>query len=597
MPIHLTSGELNTVMQTIIDKFAKKTAALGVSFNTDFLGTIAAISTSGAGDAAQLAANLAVYDKALQTHSKSFEGAVAELTVDAMNQLADVQRKFYKENVPSMSPEEIDAFIGDTKSLALQVATMHYKGIADAGWQDALDAFKKTIISGGSKADAINALKDVLVPYGVSPLPQNISSATTDALNQFARMYNMTIMGAMGQEWFSYTGSLLETSRCFCISLEGRGFFHMSEIPLLLKGKYSTGPMKCTRTDEEGVEHTQTVKIYDRTGLPEGMIPGTTQQSFFIYAGGWNCGHQIFPVSTGIIPKEILDEVYASQGYKNFITRSQGPAQQAPPLLPVPPPVVPDKPKEPPKPDTKKKFVPGKTKEETAKNLQEHIIEWGGFKDIARVASHGDLDVIDFNIRAQILSNLFIDYEMEASVIQYSIPEVRFLGKEGNYYGAVSRYNRTDYYKMVFMDFGSTFDKTGRLEKGGWRLTTIGQKSRVDDDKVKEATITHEFAHVLSVKSHLNTLKPGDKKKEFWKKMDKLWAAYQKDLRKTRLKSETSQKNEDKKAYQDIHLGMYAGTNINEFMAEGFTEYRLRKKPGKYAKLIGELIDNTFKRK
>jgi hypothetical protein len=44
------------------------------------------------------------------------------------------------------------------------------------------------------------------------------------------------------------------------------------------------------------------------------------------------------------------------------------------------------------------------------------------------------------------------------------------------------------------------------------------------------------------------------------------------------------------------YLGKYASTNIDEFMAEGFTEYKLSSNPSKYAVEIGKLIDKYFKK-
>ena len=55
-----------------------------------------------------------------------------------------------------------------------------------------------------------------------------------------------------------------------------------------------------------------------------------------------------------------------------------------------------------------------------------------------------------------------------------------------------------------------------------------------------------------------------------------------------------SNKQRDKAA--DIYLGKYASSNVNEFMAEGWTEYKLSSKPSKYATKIGKLIDKYFKK-
>jgi hypothetical protein len=43
-------------------------------------------------------------------------------------------------------------------------------------------------------------------------------------------------------------------------------------------------------------------------------------------------------------------------------------------------------------------------------------------------------------------------------------------------------------------------------------------------------------------------------------------------------------------------LGTYASKNIDEFMAEGFTEYKLSSNPSKFAIEIGKLIEKYFKK-
>ena len=55
-------------------------------------------------------------------------------------------------------------------------------------------------------------------------------------------------------------------------------------------------------------------------------------------------------------------------------------------------------------------------------------------------------------------------------------------------------------------------------------------------------------------------------------------------------------KNSNYKSYNEIFLGKYSQVNLNEFLAEGFTEYKLHSNPSKYAKLIGELIDQYYKK-
>ena len=54
--------------------------------------------------------------------------------------------------------------------------------------------------------------------------------------------------------------------------------------------------------------------------------------------------------------------------------------------------------------------------------------------------------------------------------------------------------------------------------------------------------------------------------------------------------------NENLKKMSEIHLGTYANTNINEFMAEAFSEYVLNSNPSKYAEKVGKLFDKYFKK-
>jgi hypothetical protein len=48
-------------------------------------------------------------------------------------------------------------------------------------------------------------------------------------------------------------------------------------------------------------------KIYDATGLPMGMIDGTNPENFFVNRGGYNCGHELIPVSEVSVPKEVRE--------------------------------------------------------------------------------------------------------------------------------------------------------------------------------------------------------------------------------------------------------------------------------------------------
>lgn len=108
----------------------------------------------------------------------------------------------------------------------------------------------------------------------------------TTALSQFTGQNNKLLTDDLGCEWFMYTGSNKETSREFCIQLTAKKFIHRSEIPTILTGRIDD--YQCA--------------IYPKTGLPYGMIEGTTADNFQCNCGGWNCRHQLVPVADALVP-------------------------------------------------------------------------------------------------------------------------------------------------------------------------------------------------------------------------------------------------------------------------------------------------------
>lgn len=106
-------------------------------------------------------------------------------------------------------------------------------------------------------------------------------------------------------------------------------------------------------------------------------------------------------------------------------------------------------------------------------------------------------------------------------------------------------------------------------------------KSPIDLKNQSIGTLTHEFAHIIA---HSDNAIDAD----FFDELKVLF----KDYRESRTKYAN---NRNFKAFNEMNLGTYAGTEIDEFLAEGFKEYQLMAKPSKYAKLIGELVDKYYK--
>ncbi|MBK7885129.1 MAG: hypothetical protein IPJ81_16090 [Chitinophagaceae bacterium] len=131
---------------------------------------------------------------------------------------------------------------------------------------------------------------------GEGQLQKYTKQITTDALNQYSGQYTQIVSSDLDFEWFRYSGSNIETTRPFCLACTKKKFIHISEIPQLLKGNFPEF------REFDGV-------INEKTGLPAGLIAGTDVSNFMINRGGYNCAHQLRPVSEDLVPKEYLAKI------------------------------------------------------------------------------------------------------------------------------------------------------------------------------------------------------------------------------------------------------------------------------------------------
>lgn len=160
---------------------------------------------------------------------------------------------------------------------------------------------------GGSYADMTEQLRHYLIgdKENAGALEKYVRTYTTTAINQYSAEYNKTIADDLGLEWYVYDGSLIETSRQFCIHAVEKKYIHKSEFDTLLDG------------DFDGVH----IHINKATGLPDGMLPGTDASNLIRRRGGWNCGHSMIAVDDLIVPQNKKEAVYASLKYKSWKQR------------------------------------------------------------------------------------------------------------------------------------------------------------------------------------------------------------------------------------------------------------------------------------
>lgn len=183
-------------------------------------------------------------------------------------------------------------------------ASMDYTAdsLGDSGLSNDLaneikDVLKQNILAGAKFSDLADQLKTSIQGNDQidGALVRYAKTYAIDSVNTFTASYNQQVTQDFQAEWYRYIGTNKDTTRPFCDALthKDNGYFHISEIPGFLQGDVGN----------------DTVALYDKTGLPEGMKDGTNESSFFINRGGWNCNHQIFPVSRISVPKSLYNRI------------------------------------------------------------------------------------------------------------------------------------------------------------------------------------------------------------------------------------------------------------------------------------------------
>jgi len=215
----------------------------------------------------------------------------------AFNSVYKLQFEYWKGIEKTFKPKPLLKAIRN-QAITDTVTQLTTQGISSNVSDAIIGILRTNITSGGSYNDLAEQLRQSLTNTHESKgiLDRYVKTVAKDSINQFNRQYTQIVSNDLGYEWYRYMNSDIETTRCFCDKMTDKDFFHISEVPTILKG------MGCD--------------IYAKTKLPYGMIDGTNADNFFVRAGGWNCGHSIQPVAKLQVPKAVQDVVYASAEYK-----------------------------------------------------------------------------------------------------------------------------------------------------------------------------------------------------------------------------------------------------------------------------------------
>lgn len=277
-----------------------------------------------------------------------------------------------------------------------------------------------------------------------------------------------------------------------------------------------------------------------------GMIKDTTVDNFLMRLGGWGCMHSAIPTRK---------KASTPSGNNNGVADN---------------PIV-----------KTSEFTPQETVNQ-AKDYVKGLAQTKADLNISNVSVSRELKLADLNDRIKQVQSLFDEYKA-AQAIGDGPVTISFNSTKRSF-GYVKAQNYK-WEELKEINFGHRYaDREARVDEP--ILSVMREKSKVDESNLHISTVTHEFAHLIAVNQQSKL--SGDIER-FFAELRRVKNEYHDELSRASMIGDFA-------TMRSISLGKYASTNINEFMAEAFTEYKLSSKPGKYAKFVGQLIDKYFKR-
>jgi len=223
--------------------------------------------------------------------NKQFEAQVGDF-LSKFSDVAVLQNQYFKSMNKSFKPDAILTEIRN-QSVEATAQSLTEAGISANVIEPITEMLRTNITTGGRWQDLNKMIQDYVLDNekGVGALKRYTVQITNDSLNQFSAQYTHTVADSLNYKWFMYTGSLLRTSRAFCEALVAKKYVHISELPAIVRGDFQ--------------EFDKADNMNPKTGLPKGMVDGTTATNFFVYRGGYNCGHQLIPTDAKVVPLNI----------------------------------------------------------------------------------------------------------------------------------------------------------------------------------------------------------------------------------------------------------------------------------------------------
>jgi hypothetical protein len=233
-----------------------------------------------------------------------FEDTDFQEALDKFLKLYDVvtdwNNQYFKALEKKFSPPKIIEAV-KSQSVSLVIDALSDSGMNANFINPVREIINTYVTTGGSYTQLSKELDNYINGYESEAgkidgqMTKYTKQITTDAINQYTATINEITSSDLGWNWYKYVGSNIKTSRTFCIALTKKKYYHRSELPQIIKGNFAEFK------ELKG-------EIYDKTKLPQGMYDDTNISNFPTYRGGYNCGHQAYPIPNSSVPQNLLKQ-------------------------------------------------------------------------------------------------------------------------------------------------------------------------------------------------------------------------------------------------------------------------------------------------
>lgn len=278
-------------IQKAIEQFVSGLPEMNKTLFNQVIGTLKDLSLDADGLIKPTVANLKLITK-VQAQLESigdnpiYQRKVASLN-GTINQIADSKTAYFADAFSEFT--DPPPAVAQMRKTALNSAQNSLTGAGMNSYvvDEATGLVERAITSGSSFHELVNNLEvQMLGNENVDPRMVSYSKQVmTDTLSGFTRDYNNLVVKDLGLEWYMYVGALVKTSRPLCEEAVKKKYFHQSELPALARGL-----------------------IDGKKVSTQGMMPDTNGTNIISRCGGYNCNHELIPISVDAVPKKLRKE-------------------------------------------------------------------------------------------------------------------------------------------------------------------------------------------------------------------------------------------------------------------------------------------------